>query len=54
MAQPSMTIETVHGLRETVIFNNFTLGIASSKMECDSERKSSDQEESAARTEKQN
>ena len=53
MIQPSMTIETVHGLRETVVLDKFVVGPTSSKTEDDSQRPSrdGDSKETTARNE---
>lgn len=53
MIHPSMTIETVHGLKETVTFSNFIVGPTSSKKEDDSEREARDRNDSTARDEMQ-
>ena len=53
MIQPSMTIETVHGLRETVVLNNFVVGPTSSKTQDDSKAESNDQQAAPAKSEKQ-
>jgi hypothetical protein len=53
MNYPSMTIETVHGLKETIIFNNFIVGPSSPKMEEDGDREVRDRKESPSRIEKQ-
>jgi len=53
MINPSMTIETVHGLKETVTFSNFTVGPMSSKKEDKSEREPRDRKDSTERDELQ-
>ena len=53
MIHPSMTIETVHGLKETVTFNNFTVGPMASQKEDNSEREARERKETTSQDETQ-
>lgn len=47
MINPSMTIETVHGLKETVSLSNFIVGPPSAKKEENTDRETRERNESS-------
>ncbi|KAA1260097.1 hypothetical protein LF1_26360 [Rubripirellula obstinata] len=53
MINPSMTIETVHGLKETVSLSNFIVGPPSSKKEESTDHETRERNESSDRNKSQ-